>query len=104
MSHAGRISTVGSGAPSTRKPALATVALVIPSVVVIAVAIVLAATGPGADTQSKVAPDAPGGSQAAGKFSPASLPDLRTAPRRGSVPDRGDRARLGEVVRVHATD
>lgn len=86
MSHAAGIPTVGTRAPSVRKPALATLALVIPLLVVIAVAIVLVATGPGAGTQNTIASDGPGGSDAAAVPHPRSVPAVRPAPTRGAVP------------------
>lgn len=58
MSHVARIPTVGTGAPSVRKPGVDTLALVIPLLVVIAVAVALVATGPGASTENTVAYDA----------------------------------------------
>jgi hypothetical protein len=98
MSHASRISTVGTRPLSLRRPALVTLAVVIAFVVVIATVTILIATGSGAGTQSSVASDTspyPGLSQQAEQATrqpevgatthPRSVPPLRFAPSRGSA-------------------
>jgi hypothetical protein len=78
MSHVARIPTVGTGAPSARKPGVATLVLVISLLVAIAAAVALVATGPGASTENTVASDGPA-------THPRGLPLVRPAPTPGSV-------------------
>jgi hypothetical protein len=86
MSHAARISSVGTGAPNVaRGPLLATLASVVVLVAVLVVALLAAATGSGGSTESNVA-DNPRGADAAPIVHPRGAPLLRPAPARGTAP------------------
>jgi hypothetical protein len=87
MSHAARISSVGTGAPNVaRGPLLATLASgVVLVAILVVVALLAAATGSGGSTESNVA-DNPRGADAAPIVHPRGAPLLRPAPARGTAP------------------